>query len=139
MSVLLLTAGTVKTPTCQATEAIAQYLNVYISNLTHTPSDCQPTRLSLCNNITCPNPHMSGVYFNMSFIPCGERVGYYISSGRPSNLTYNYTFYESSAVHFSDIATGNLTLERSPRNRSNEVVFQVCVHALLATWAALYS
>ena len=62
---------------------LAQYITVFIANLTSDPGttpDCYADRHSLCNNISCTEP-ATGQSFNFSLLPCDNPIGLSISRG----------------------------------------------------------
>ena len=91
---------------------IAQFLNVYIKNDTHRNDGyCEATRDSFCNSIVCKNSMKSGG-FNMTFLPCGGRIGYHTVDGDGTTHGYNFTIFSSGVLNYTSHIHGNITLEQ---------------------------
>ena len=110
------------TPTCQVMSRLAQYLNVFVANMTHQPLFCHVIPESLCHNITCPDP--TGGLFNVSILPCGDKLGIHMASSNASNVTmYSVSLFESTTYHFTPHISGVVTLEQD--SGGNEITVQV--------------
>ena len=116
-----------ETTTCQVMGQIAQFINVYVANITHRPFHCHTVHNSYCNNITCTDPYSPGSAVDMSFLPCGDKIGYHTAYGNDTVKLYNFTIYKTTMAQYSRGTFGNITLEQSG---DGEVTFQVCVRAL---------
>ncbi len=110
------------TSTCDVTGTIAQYLNVLISNSTHSSSHCHVLHDSLCNNLTCTDYPTEGSSLNISFLPCGETIGLHIARGNASNVDYSFNVFNSTTVNISDTGSAAITLEQGA---AGEVAVQV--------------
>lgn len=106
------------TPTCKVMSHVAQYLMVFLANLTtdvdSTP-DCWANKHALCNNITCVEPA-----FNYSFFECEQPIGLSISIG--STPLESKPFYKSQPITLWGFVNSMLTLNTLSED---EVQFKV--------------
>ena len=89
-------------------------MTVFLGNLTnskeHTAS-CQAVR-PYCNSFLCTLPNGAGFYSN-SFLPCTNPIGFNSHVvDRLSNVTGNYTFYESGTFNATSYSSSELTLNQ---------------------------
>lgn len=102
------------TDTCKTMNSVAQYLTVFLGNLTNslerTPN-CQ-ARPPFCNSFFCQLPNRAG-YYNNTFLPCDNPVGFSTQVvDRLANISQNYTLYESGVFNATSYSSSELTLNQ---------------------------
>ena len=108
------TAQDMDTPTCRAVDSVAQYMTVFLGNLTnsqeHTPS-CRAVR-PFCNSFLCTLPNRAG-FFNNSFLPCDNPIGFSsLVIDHLSNISQNITQYQSGPFMSTLYSSVDLTLDQ---------------------------
>ena len=102
------------TPTCQAVDRIAQYMTVFLGNLTNSQertASCRAVR-PYCNTFLCTLPNRAGFY-NNSFLPCTNPIGFNSQIlDTLANITGNVTLYESGTFNATPYSSSELTLNQ---------------------------
>lgn len=103
-----------ETATCRAVDRVAQYMTVFLGNLTnsqeHTAS-CRAIR-PFCNTFLCTLPNGAGFY-NSSFLPCNNPIGFSIDVvDHLANISLNTTRYESGMFATTPYSSSELTLDQ---------------------------
>lgn len=115
--------------TCQVMSEVAKYVGYFSSNISHKPNQCQVVNEDLCNSISCSSPENPTGFYNMSFLPCGQRIGYNTLSGHnETSLSYNFTIFNSSVINYTEHISGNVTLVQQRGKKA--VTFQVCGNSM---------
>ena len=103
-----------ETPTCRAVDNVAQYMTVFLGNLTHSQehtASCRAVR-PYCNSFVCTLPNGGG-FFNSSFLPCDNPIRFSsIVVDHLSNITMNITQYQSGPYTSTATSSVDITLDQ---------------------------